>query len=63
MSLRKCDLCFAECKYEATNHLNLPLYGSEGIRVCFACWKAMGDIAKRIRECGMRLKNMEKQNA
>ena len=53
--MRRCDLCLAECEYEATTHLNLFLNGSEGIRVCYRCGKALCDIAQIIKESHQRL--------
>jgi hypothetical protein len=48
-----CDLCFAECVYERTYKLDLPVTGSEGVRVCFACKKVLTDVAYRIRQAGI----------
>lgn len=49
-----CHMCGTECVYEALTHMNIYLIGSEGIRICHTCHKALTDVAKIIRRgaCG-----------
>jgi len=44
-----CDICSDPCGDDLLKHLPVYIFGSEGIRVCYICLKAIMDYMRSMR--------------